>query len=197
MCWQSGALWTLTREAEPYRNQSVTAPGGQTKAQNIYPFIPTREQGAPGFPPKLLFATVSKCRWRVRQSDWEYRKMLSDSSKKEKKVCMSLTCCSSQRSESAQPAPVPIIFIGPFSRLLLPAWNHVCAVWSGPELEDNQPKRSCGNPTLIKRTGAVVLCRAGYLPACLQEDLTFSPPMEAPLCYTDRYLHFSEPEQAS
>lgn len=75
-------------------------------------------------------------------------------------MCISLTCCSSQRSESAQ-SPVPIIFIGAFSRLLLPAWNHVCAVWSGPELEDNQPKRSCGSPTLIKLTGAVVLCRAG------------------------------------
>lgn len=129
------------------------------------------------------------------------RKTVKQFLQKEKRnkeiMCISLRCCSSQRSENAQQSLVPIIFIGPFSRLLLPAWNHVCAVWSGPELEDNQPKRSCGNPTLIKRAGAVVLCRAGYLPAGLQEDLTLSPPMEAPLFYTDCYLHFSEPEQAS
>lgn len=36
--------------------------------------------------------------------------------------------------------------------------------------------------TLIKQTGAVVLCGAGWLPKCLQEDLILFPLMEAPLC---------------
>lgn len=36
--------------------------------------------------------------------------------------------------------------------------------------------------TLIKQTGAAVLCSAGWLPKCLQEDLILFPLMEAPLC---------------
>lgn len=36
--------------------------------------------------------------------------------------------------------------------------------------------------TLIKQTGAVVLCSAGWLPKCLQEDLILLPLMEALLC---------------
>lgn len=93
-------------------------------------------------------------------------------------MCVSLTCCSYQKGQRVHSSsPVPINLICPFSRLLPPARN---PVWSGPELEDNQLEHSCGSPTLIKQTGAVVLCRAGYLPACLQEDLTLSPPMEAP-----------------
>lgn len=242
VCWQSRALWTLTEEEEPYRNQSVRASGGQTKVAVFTAPNAGEELNCWLLLTYLRYVWLVELRgehqgggrrrgnWinptsvplpstlrRLTQSYWDYRRKRQritrlfsfwchgDPQKnverfiqknqphcappwhavpsKGQRVLGRLQCQLSllghSQGSSCQPGTTSVLSEA------VPSWTTISL---------NVP---AGNPALIKRTGAAVLCRAGYLPACLQEDLTLSPPMEAPLCSTDCYLHFSEPQQAS